>query len=131
MSLQDPVADMLTCIRNAQMMGIKKIKIPYSNFKKEILTVLKAEGYLDDFSTLEANNKKDIEVTLKYYRGRPVIEKIKRISRPALRVYRGYEALPSVRGGLGIAVVSTPNGVMTDKTARFQKLGGEILCTVE
>lgn len=135
MSMQDPVADMLTCIRNAQMMGIQKVRIPFSNLKNEILKVLKDEGFIEDFSVMsldkKSDYKKDIEVLLKYYQGRPVIERIKRISRPALRVYKGYDQLPLVRGGLGIAIVSTPKGVMTDKAARTGQVGGEVLCTVE
>lgn len=131
MSMQDPVADMLTCIRNAQAMGIQKILMPHSTLKSEILRVLKEEGFIDNFDVIASNNKKDLQVGLKYYQGRPVIEKINRVSRPALRIYRGYDDLPLVRGGLGIAIVSTPKGVMTDKTARNQKVGGEVLCTVE
>lgn len=131
MSMQDPVADMLTRIRNAQSMGIKTIVLPYSNFKNEILRVLREEGFIDDFELVATNNKKDLKVALKYYQGRPVIEKINRVSRPALRIYRGYDQLPVVRGGLGIVILSTPQGVMTDKTARTQKVGGEVLCTVE
>lgn len=131
MSMQDPVADMLTCLRNAQMMGIQQIRLPHSNLKSEILRVLKDEGFIEQFETSEADNKRDLHVTLKYYQGRPVIEKIKRVSRPALRIYKGCDQLPLVRGGLGIAVISTPKGVMTDKTARAEHLGGEVLCTVE
>jgi small subunit ribosomal protein S8 len=132
MSLQDPVADMLTCIRNAQTMGIQKICMPHSNLKNEIIKVLKDEGFVSDFEVLDSgNNKKKLQVSLKYYQGRPVIEKIDRISRPALRIYKGYDQLPLVRGGLGIAIVSTPKGVMSDKTARANKVGGEVLCTVE
>jgi small subunit ribosomal protein S8 len=130
--MQDPVADMLTCVRNAQMIGIQQIKIPHSKLKGEILRVLQDEGFIQDFNvSSEDDRKKTIQVTLKYYQGKPVIEKIKRISRPALRVYRGCKDLPLVRGGLGIAIVSTPKGVMADKTARAQQLGGEVLCTVE
>ncbi|MBA3660774.1 MAG: 30S ribosomal protein S8 [Gammaproteobacteria bacterium] len=131
MSLQDPVADMLTCLRNAQSMGIKQIKFPSSNLKQKILNVLKEEGFIESFEEVIDDNKRDLKVALKYYEGRPVIEKIKRVSRPALRVYKGYDQLPRVRGGLGIAVVSTSKGVMTDKAARAGHLGGEILCTVE
>lgn len=131
MSMQDPVADMLTCIRNAQMMGHKSVRTPYSRVKKDIVGILKQEGYIESSEVVEADNKKDITVALKYYQGKPVIEKIKRISRPALRVYRGHKELPLVRGGLGIAIVSTPKGVMTDKSARAQQVGGEVLCTVE
>lgn len=131
MSLQDPIADMLTCIRNAQMMGIQNICFPHSKLKLEILRVLKEEGYITEYKEVKQGNKSDIEVTLKYHQGTPVIEKIKRVSRPALRRYNGYANLPLVRGGLGIAIISTPNGVMTDKAARAKKVGGEILCTVE
>lgn len=132
MSLQDPVSDMLTCIRNAQMMGIQKISMPHSRLKCEILKILRDEGFVSEFETLEDGpSKKKIQVSLKYYQGRPVIEKIDRVSRPALRVYKGYDQLPLVRGGLGIAIVSTPKGVMSDKTARAEKVGGEVLCTVE
>jgi small subunit ribosomal protein S8 len=131
MSLQDPVSDMLTCIRNAQMMGIKKSTFPHSKLKVEILRVLKEEGYIENFEATDVENKKKLQVTLKYYQGKPVIEKIKRVSRPALRIYKGCDELPVVRGGLGIAIVSTPKGVMVDKAARAQKVGGEVLCTVE
>ncbi len=131
MSMQDPVSDMLTCIRNAQMMGIQEICVPYSNVKSNILNVLKEEGFIEDFSIVQTDNKKDIQVTLKYYQGRAVIEKIKRISKPSLRIYRGYDDLAVVRGGFGITIVSTPRGVMSDKAARAQKVGGEVLCTVE
>jgi len=131
MSMQDPVADMLTCIRNAQMMGIQKISMPHSNLKNEILKVLLDEGFIGSFEVVEADKKRKLNVALKYYQGRPVIEKIKRVSRPALRVYKGYDEIAKVRGGLGIAIVSTPKGVMSDKTARAQQVGGEVLCTVE
>lgn len=131
MSMQDPVADMLTRIRNAQHMGIQKIRMPHSNLKMQVLFVLQTEGFIETVEAITTDNKKDIEVGLKYYQGRPVIEKITRISKPALRVYRGYDKLPTVRGGLGIAIVSTPKGVMADKNARAQKVGGEVLCTVE
>jgi len=131
MSMQDPVSDMLTQIRNAQMMGIRTTRLAHSKFKEQILDVLKGEGYIESFKVDQADVKKELEVTLKYFQGRPVIETIKRISKPSLRVYRGYTDLPVVRGGLGISIVSTPKGVMADKAARAQKLGGEVLCTVE
>ncbi|MBV9575190.1 MAG: 30S ribosomal protein S8 [Gammaproteobacteria bacterium] len=131
MSMQDPVADMLTCIRNAQAMGIPVIRVPHSNLKSEILRVLKDEGFIDSYEVTALDNKKDLQVSLKYYQGSPVIEKIKRVSRPALRVYKGYDELPLIRGGLGIVIVSTPKGVMSDKTARAQQVGGEVLCSVE
>ena len=131
MSMQDPVSDMLTRIRNAQMMGIQKVLMPHSNLKEEILKVLREEGYVGEFETIESDNKKQLQVLLKYYQGSPVIAKIDRVSRPALRVYKGYDQIPLIRGGLGIAIVSTPKGVMSDKAARAQKIGGEVLCTVE
>ncbi|OGT41620.1 MAG: 30S ribosomal protein S8 [Gammaproteobacteria bacterium RIFCSPHIGHO2_12_FULL_37_34] len=131
MSMQDPIADMLTSIRNAQKMGHREVVVPYSRFKTEILTILKKEGFVEDFQIIATDNKKNITVVLRYYQGSPVIEKIERISRPALRVYRNCDQLPVVRGGLGIAIVSTPLGVMTDKTARTERVGGEVLCTVE
>jgi small subunit ribosomal protein S8 len=114
------------------MMGIQTVCMPHSNLKNEILNVLKNEGYVGSIEVLDAgNNKKKLQVALKYHQGRPVIEKIDRVSRPALRIYKGYDDLPLVRGGLGIAIVSTPKGVMSDKTARANKVGGEVLCTVE
>src|SRR3990167_8314662 len=123
MSLQDPVADMLTCIRNAQKMGIQKICMPHSRLKTEILKVLKDEGFVGEYEVLDAgNNKKKLQVLLKYHQGTPVIEKIDRVSRPALRIYKGYDQIPLVRGGLGIAIVSTPKGVMSDKAARANKV---------
>lgn len=129
--MQDPISDMLTSIRNAQAMGISQIRVPFSRLKGKILEVLESEGFIEAFEAVELDNKKNIQISLKYYHGQPVIEKIKRISRPALRVYEPYDNLPLVRGGLGVAIVSTPKGVMTDKHARAQRIGGEILCTVE
>lgn len=131
MSMQDPIADMLTRIRNAQAMGIQQVKLPYSTLKMEILRVLKEEGFIGDFVMTTADSNKDIEITLKYYQGRPVIETIRRVSRPALRVYKGYDQLPRIRDGLGIVIVSTPKGVMTNKQACAERVGGEVLCTVE
>src|SRR3990167_2297749 len=131
MSMQDTVADMLTCIRNAQAVGLKQIRMPHSQLKKAILAVLKKEGYIEAYDVKVVEAKNFIEVNLKYYQGRPVIEKIKRISRPGLRVYKRCDELPLVRGGMGIAVVSTSRGVMADKDARSQRMGGEIVCTVE
>lgn len=130
MSMQDPIADLLTRIRNAQRMGITVVEMPFSNVKSEILRVLKEEGFIESFEQKQDGNKKDLHVTLKYYQGAPVIESIDRVSRPALRIYKRCSELPQVRAGLGIAIISTPKGVMTDKTARTQNVGGEVLCTV-
>ena len=132
MSMQDPIADMLTRIRNAQAAGGLSVRVPFSKLKIAILNVLKQEGYIQNFEDVSLeNNKKEIEVALKYYQGKSVIETIQRVSRPSLRVYKNTEQLPTVLGGMGIAIVSTSKGVMTEKSARAQKLGGEILCTVE
>lgn len=131
MSMQDPVADLLTRIRNGQMIGLKDISVPHSKLKESMLVVLKDEGFINDFGVTSEGCKKNISVTLKYYHGQPVIQHITRISRPALRVYRQSSKLPLVRGGLGIAIISTPKGVMSDKSARAQHVGGEVLCTVE
>ena len=113
------------------MIGIREVELPYSNIKMEILRVLKEEGYIESYESKADGAKKDISIKLKYYQGKPVIERIKRISRPALRIYRPSRELPQVRGGLGIAIISTPKGVMTDRAARTQNVGGEVLCTVE
>jgi small subunit ribosomal protein S8 len=131
MSMQDPIADMLTRIRNAQAVGGLNLEMPSSNLKLAILDVLKSEGYIEDFQKLSVNGKTDIQVTLKYYQGRPVIEKIKRVSRPGLRIYKGSNELPVVLAGMGIAIISTSKGVMTGRSAQAQNLGGEVLCTVE
>lgn len=127
----DPVADMLTRIRNAQAVGHVEITLPASTHKAAILAVLKDEGYIKDFNVVANGTKKDINVTLKYYQERPVISKIQRVSRPGLRVYKHSKDMPTVLAGLGIAIVSTPKGVMTAKAARAQNIGGEILCVVE
>lgn len=131
MSMQDPIADMLTRIRNAQMVGEKDVNIPFSTLKLAILNVLKDEGYVSDFQPDDINSRKSIKVGLKYYQGNPVIDKLKRVSRPGLRIYRRHDQLPTVLGGMGIAIISTPQGVMTEKSARAKKVGGEVLCTVE
>lgn len=131
MSMQDPIADMLTRIRNAQAVGETQITLPASKLKQAVLAVLKNEGYIASFDLITVDGKKDLTVALKYFQGRPVIEKIARVSRPGLRVYRRKNALPTVRAGMGIAIVSTSEGVMTERAARTQNLGGEILCTVE
>lgn len=131
MSMQDPIADMLTRIRNAQAVGEREITLPSSSLKQAMLKVLKEEGYIEDFQEKNIAEKKCISVTLKYYSGSPVIAKIKRISKPGLRIYRSSNKLPSVLSGMGIAIISTPQGVMTEKNARAKNLGGEVLCTVE
>ena len=130
MSMSDPVADMLTRIRNAQ--GAEKLAVlmPSSNLKVAIAKVLKDEGYIDDFAVRVADNKATLEVALKYYAGKPVIEKIERISRPGLRIYKSRDDLPRVMNGLGVAIVSTSKGVMTDRKARDSGVGGEVLCIV-
>ena len=130
MSMTDPVADMLTRIRNAQMAQKNSVAMPSSKLKVAIAAVLKDEGYIDDFAVRDAEGKSQLDIALKYYAGRPVIERIERISRPGLRVYKGSGDLPRVMNGLGIAIVSTPKGVMTDRRARATNIGGEVLCIV-
>jgi small subunit ribosomal protein S8 len=127
----DPIADMLTRIRNAQAVGEKKITLPASKRKAAILAILKEEGYIESFEVVANGTKNDINVTLKYFQDRPVIAKIQRVSRPGLRVYKQSNAMPTILAGMGIAIVSTPKGVMTAKTARAQNMGGEVLCVVE
>jgi small subunit ribosomal protein S8 len=130
MSMSDPIADLLTRIRNAQMAKLPKIVCPSSKSKVAICRVLQDEGYIASFSVVEVDKKPVLTVDLKYYQGRPVIEEIKRESKPGLRIYRGKDDLPKNRGGLGIAIVSTHKGLMTDKQARAAGVGGEVLCTV-
>ncbi|MEO6024027.1 MAG: 30S ribosomal protein S8 [Burkholderiales bacterium] len=130
MSMSDPVADMLTRIRNAQGAEKTAVLMPSSTLKVDIAKVLKEEGYIDDFAVRVADNKAILEVSLKYYAGKPVIEKIERISRPGLRIYKSRDDLPRVMNGLGVAIVSTSKGVMTDRKARATGVGGEVLCIV-
>jgi small subunit ribosomal protein S8 len=130
MSMTDPIADMLTRIRNAQLAQKVAVAMPSSKVKAAIAAVLKDEGYIDDFAIRDADGKAQLDIALKYYAGRPVIERIERISRPGLRVYKGSGDLPRVMNGLGIAIVSTPKGVMTDRKARATNVGGEVLCVV-
>jgi small subunit ribosomal protein S8 len=130
MSMSDPIADLLTRIRNAQMAGKPTVVCPSSSIKVAILNVLKQEGYIAGYSIGADLVKPDITIDLKYFNGKPVIEEINRGSRPGLRHYANKDALPQVRSGLGIAVVSTNRGVMTDKAAREAGIGGEVLCTV-
>ncbi len=130
MSMSDPIADMLTRIRNAQMVGHVEVKMPASKLKSSIAKVLKDEGYIEDYAQRDKDGKSELVVSLKYYAGRPVIEKIERISKPGLRVYKGHDDLPKVMNGLGIAILSTSRGVMTDGKARASGVGGEVLCIV-
>ena len=129
MSMHDPISDMLTRIRNAQRSNKVAVAMPSSKLKCAIAQVLKEEGYIEDFS-VSADVKPVLSVSLKYYAGKPVIEQIKRVSRPGLRVYKGSEEIPAVMNGLGIAIVSTSKGVMTDRKARAAGVGGELLCIV-
>jgi small subunit ribosomal protein S8 len=129
MSMQDPVADMLTRIRNAQMVGKASVVMPSSKLKKSVAQVLKDEGYISGFSSTD-DVKSQLTIELKYFEGKPVIVQMDRVSRPGLRSYVNKSDLPSVRGGLGIAIVSTSKGVMTDRAARAAGVGGEVLCTV-
>ncbi|AOS80792.1 MULTISPECIES: 30S ribosomal protein S8 [Hydrogenophaga] len=130
MSMSDPIADMLTRVRNAQMVEKATVAMPASKVKAAIAQVLKDEGYIDDFKVVNEGGKSELVITLKYYAGRPVIERIERVSRPGLRVYRGRNAIPQVQNGLGVAIVTTPRGVMTDRKARATGVGGEVLCYV-
>lgn len=130
MSMSDPIADMLTRIRNAQMAKKNSVKMPSSNIKLSIANVLKDEGYISDFSISTDKYKNILELSLKYYSGAPVIEQIKRISKPGLRIYKSSKNLPDIMNGLGIAIVSTSNGVMTERKARAAGIGGELLCVV-
>lgn len=130
MSMTDPVADMLTRIRNAQLTEKPAVVMPMSKLKAAIAKVLKDEGYIEDFAVRENSGKPQLDIALKYYAGHPVIERIERVSRPGLRVYKGMDDLPRVMNGLGMAIVSTPKGVMTDRSARAANMGGEVLCIV-
>ncbi len=130
MSMSDPIADMLTRIRNAQSVNKTTVAMPSSKLKVAIARVLKEEGYIEDFAVAEQGGKPELRIELKYYAGRPVIERIERVSRPGLRIYRGKSEIPTVMNGLGVAIVSTPKGVMTDRKARATGTGGEILCYV-
>ncbi len=130
MSMSDPIADMLTRIRNGQLVDKAEVVMPSSKLKVAIVKVLKEEGYIEDFSVAAENGKPELHVQLKYYAGRPVIERLERVSRPGLRIYKSHGAIPQVMNGLGIAIVSTPKGVMTDRAARAAGIGGEVLCYV-
>jgi small subunit ribosomal protein S8 len=130
MSMSDPIADLLTRIRNGQTAEKRSITVPASSVKEAIAKVLKEEGYISDYSIEVDGNHKVIAIVLKYYNGVPVIEKIKRVSRPGLRIYKSKDELPKVLGGLGVAIISTSKGVMTDRAARKMGHGGEVICTV-
>jgi len=130
MSMHDPIADMLTRIRNAQLVGHTEVTMPASRLKAAIAQVLKQEGYIEDFAMRENGTKQELAIALKYYAGRPVIERLERVSKPGLRVYKGRDDIPRVMNGLGVAIVSTSRGVMTDRKARADGLGGEVLCIV-
>jgi small subunit ribosomal protein S8 len=130
MSMSDPIADMLTRIRNAQVVQKTAVAMPSSKVKIAIANVLKDEGYIEDFAVSETGGKAELKIGLKYYAGRPVIERLERVSRPGLRVYKGKDDIPNVMNGLGVAIVSTPQGVMTDRKARATGVGGEVICYV-
>jgi small subunit ribosomal protein S8 len=128
--MSDPIADLLTRIRNAQSVNKTNVAMPSSKLKVAIARVLKEEGYIEDFAVADQGGKPELRIELKYYAGRPVIERIERVSRPGLRISRGKSDIPTVMNGLGVAIVSTPKGVMTDRKARATGTGGEILCYV-
>jgi len=130
MSMSDPIADMLTRIRNAQSTNKVSVSMPSSKLKCAIAAVLKDEGYVEDFSVQNADGKPVLSIQLKYYAGQPVIEMIDRVSRPGLRIYRGSQEIPKVMNGLGVTIVSTSKGVMTDRKAQAAGVGGEVLCVV-
>lgn len=130
MSMSDPIADMLTRIRNAQMANKPNVSMPVTKLKQAITKVLKAEGYVADYIIEDIGNKKQLVLKLKYYHGKPVIENIRRISRPGLRVYCNKNKLPQIMDGMGIAIISTSKGIMSDRAARLLGEGGEILCSV-
>ncbi len=130
MSMSDPIADMLTRIRNGQTVDKTEVVMPSSKLKVAIAQVLKDEGYIDGFTVVANNGKTELHVGLKYYAGRPVIERLERVSRPGLRVYKNHQTIPQVMNGLGVAIVSTPKGVMTDRKAREAGIGGLGICYV-
>jgi small subunit ribosomal protein S8 len=128
--MTDPISDMLVRIRNAQMVGHVEVVMPASKLKVSIAKVLKDEGYVEDFALRENGVKKELAIALKYYAGKPVIERLERVSKPGLRVYKGRDDIPKVMNGLGVAILSTSRGVMTDRKARADGVGGEVLCIV-
>ncbi len=130
MAMSDPIADMLTRIRNAQLAEKASVTMPSSKLKVAIAAVLKDEGYIEEFAVRQDGAKATLDIALKYYAGQPVIERIERVSKPGLRIYKGSNDIPRVMNGLGVAIVSTPKGVMTDRKARASNVGGEVLCIV-
>jgi small subunit ribosomal protein S8 len=130
MSMSDPIADMLTRIRNAQQVEKANVGMPSSKLKVAIAKVLQDEGYIDSYSIANDEGKPNLNIALKYYAGKAVIERLERVSKPGLRIYKGKDELPTVMNGLGIAIVSTPRGVMADRHARTQGVGGEVICYV-
>jgi small subunit ribosomal protein S8 len=130
MSMHDPISDMLTRIRNAQLVGHAEVAMPASRLKASIAKVLKDEGYIEDYAVRDNGAHKQLAIALKYYAGRPVIERLERVSKPGLRVYKGRDDIPRVMNGLGVAILSTSRGVMTDRKARADGVGGEVLCIV-
>ena len=130
MSLSDPIGDMIARIKNAQERNHKKVDLPSSNFKKKIADILKNEGFIKDFKILTEENKSKLSLELKYHSGNPVISTFERVSKPGRRIFSSADGLPKINNGLGIAIISTPKGVMTDLDARKQRVGGEIICKV-
>ncbi len=130
MSMSDPIADLLTRIRNAQAVGKVSVAMPSSKMKVAIAKVLKDEGYIEDCAVTENGGKAELKIILKYYSDRPVIERLERVSKPGLRVYKGRNEIPQVMNGLGVAIISTPQGLMTDRKARATGVGGEVICYV-
>jgi small subunit ribosomal protein S8 len=130
MSLSDPIGDMIARVNNAQMRNHKKVDLPSSNFKMQIANILKSEGFITDFKVNKETKKPVLSIDLKYYSGNPLISTFERVSKPGRRIFSSAESLPKINNGLGIAIVSTPKGVMTDIDARKQKVGGEIICKV-
>ncbi|MEK9874507.1 MAG: 30S ribosomal protein S8 [Pelagibacteraceae bacterium] len=130
MSLSDPIGDMIARVKNAQARNHKKVELPSSKFKVKIAEILKSEGFIKEFKVNTADNKSILSLDLKYHSGNPVISSFERVSKPGRRIFSSAESLPKINNGLGIAIVSTPKGVMTDIDARKQKIGGEIICKV-
>ena len=130
MSLSDPIGDMIARVKNAQARNHKKVELPSSNFKVKIANILKNEGFIKDFEVLDKDNKNLLSLELKYHSGNPVISTFERVSKPGRRIFSSADGLPKINNGLGIAIISTPKGVMTDLDARKQRVGGEIICKV-